>query len=891
MRTERLAELSTNRPALLMGRWLALGAAAGVALVLAIDALAPEGAWQLVGLLLALLTLFFICAYLIGHRERERQLDASLAKLRHGEQVVDALQRQIDRQTQMEMELMQAKQAAESASMAKGEFLATMSHEIRTPLNGIVPMLDLLIHAHLPEAQKELVRTAYMSSQQLLRIVDDILDYSKLEADRLVLESTNFNLRDMLDGVVQMMERASDAKGLRLHVQLDSNVRLPVRGDPVRLRQILTNLISNAIKFTERGSITVSIRRVRETNTQHILRFEVRDTGIGISSTAQSRLFQAFSQADASTTRIYGGTGLGLAICKRIVELMNGNIGVESQPGQGSVFWFEAPLAKVQGDLPAAEKVDPLQRVLLISNDARLRMRLGMQLPNWGFVLTSVETTQEALDRLRATGTNAGATVVPYGIVLADLQGMRSTAVALRRNLERHSTYGDTRLICLYGDEYVPEELQRNTQILARNAPDPELRQALQAKPKPALPEPMVPAAAPMTTASDGTALRNARVLLVEDNPVNLMVGQRLLAVLGVNCDTATHGEAALMRMSASRYDLVLMDCQMPVKDGYAATREWRENEISQSDGHRVPIVAMTANAMAGDRQKCLDAGMDDYLSKPVTRAELERCLYRWCKPRGVPQGPRSGSDTGPASLAAQTLSPVMPTAESAMGVPATTGQAFAQPHVPLIAASAAAFGSPAPIGKPEAVPATSVSPGPPWLDRPARSQPNPFENAAPPPPAAHRNRDTYAASAGSLGPNPSAASRSEPESEQQAIDPEIIDDLRSMLGDEVDRLIRVFLEDAPKLIAKLESAALRPDYPLLYETAHSLKSSSANLGAMPLSNAAKRIELGARAETLPKPAVAVALLAGEYERVRSALQKILDQRGSHSPAKFGVMR
>ncbi len=609
-------------------RWLALAACGGVAIALVLERYGPSGPWLRAAPWLAALALLCVLATLVAQRRRERAYRASVERARRNERAVSALQREINRHTQLENELLQAKQAAEAAALAKGEFLATMSHEIRTPLNGIVPMLDLLMHAHLAPSQKELVRTAYTSSQQLLRIVDDILDYSKLEADRLVLESTAFNLRELLDTVLEMMERPAEAKGLRLHLQIDSNVRLPVRADPVRLRQVLTNLVSNAIKFTERGTVTVVVRKLGETAAQHQLRFEVRDTGIGIAADAQARLFQAFSQADASTTRLYGGTGLGLAICKRIVELMDGRIGVDSEPRRGATFWFEVPVLKVQGDIAAPDPATPGGRVLLVSNDARLRLRLSMLLPNWGFRMTAVETTQEALDRLRQAA-HQGAPWA-YSAVLADLPGIRATALSLHRNLERQAVFGGVRLVCLYGDDYAPEELRRGTTLLSRQAPDPDLREALSAS------QPRThPGVAPAPRAPEASgSIQHARVLLVEDNPVNLMVGQRLLSLLGVDCDTATNGEAALMRMSASRYDLVLMDCQMPVLDGYAATRQWRENEAAEGGGRRLPIVAMTANAMAGDRQKCLDAGMDDYLAKPVTRAELERCLHRWCGTR-----------------------------------------------------------------------------------------------------------------------------------------------------------------------------------------------------------------------------------------------------------------
>jgi CheY-like chemotaxis protein/two-component sensor histidine kinase len=652
--------------------------------------------------------------------------------------------------------------------MAKGEFLATMSHEIRTPLNGIVPMLDLLMHARLLPDQHELVRTAFASSQQLLRIVDDILDYSKLEANKLELETTSFNLRDLLEGVLQLMERPAEAKGLRLHLHIDPGVRLPVRGDPVRLRQVLTNLVSNAVKFTERGSISLQARRVGETPSQHRLRFEVRDTGIGIAPEAQPRLFQAFSQADASTTRLYGGTGLGLAICKRIVDLMGGRIGVESSPGHGATFHFEVPLLKVHGDMPTQAADISGGRLLLLTGDARLRGRLSMLLPNWGLRVTTVDTTQEALDRLRAAATQGAPWT--YNTVVADLSGMRNTALALHRNIARHSMFGDVRLVYLYGDEAPPEELRQGATLLPRSSPDADLRVALS-------PQAARPAAAPAPAGAAGADVvqrhLHARILLVEDNPVNLLVVQRLLGVLGMDCDTATNGEAALLRMHDGNYDLVLIDCQMPILDGYTATRRWREHEAADPSGPRLPIIAMTANAMTGDRQRCLDAGMDDYLAKPVTRGQLESCLNRWLS-------------AGRARTAAR-------------AVPS----------------------SPAPL--------------------PGSGAPTSGESAPP------------------------------------VLDEETLEELYAVIGADAARIVTVYLEDAPQLIAQLEQAAFGPDFDALREAAHSLKSSSANLGAMALSAAAKRIELGARMQSLDRPAVAVALVVAEFERARRALQAFLE--------------
>ena len=778
-----------ERRPLLTTRWLALGAGGGAAFALALDQFGLAGPWQRIALLLVLLALFAISAWLYANRERERDLSDAGERERHGQELIERLQQEIDHHTRLEWELTQAKQAAESAVLAKGEFLATMSHEIRTPLNGIVPMLDLLLQGQLSSTQMEMVRTAYSSSQQLLRIVDDILDYSKLEADRLELETTNFNLRELLENVIRLMERPAEAKGLRLYLHLDPGVRLPVRGDPVRLRQVLGNLISNAVKFTERGSVSLHVQRIGESAAQHQLRFEVRDTGIGIRPEALDRLFTAFNQADASTTRLYGGTGLGLAICKRIVELMGGRIGVASEVGRGTDFWFEIPLLKVHGDMPAQDHSHSGMRVLLLSNDPRMRMRLSMLLPNWGMRLTAVETTQEALDRLRAAATQGPPWA--YSVVVADIAGMRNTAIALRRNLEHQAVYGQVRLLCLYGDEAAPEELRERTTLLSRNAQDGDLRVALAAPAATAKEEDAAPLETALLPATPlPTDPRRMRVLLVEDNPVNLMVGQRLLGVLGTDCDTASNGEEALLRMSASRYDLVLMDCQMPVMDGYTASRRWRQIERDAGDGRHLPIIAMTANAMSGDRQKCLDAGMDDYLAKPVTRAELERCLHRWWR------------------------------------VPA------AQPPREQAAAPTAPSSTPPPLPAPVA----AQSPSPPPAPMPLPAQP-----VAEATPAA-------------------------------TIDDEVLEELRSVLGDELDRVIRVFLDDAPRQISALQEAALAPDLEALRLHAHSLKSASANLGAMQLSAAAKRLELGARTGTLDRPAVEVARVTWEFERARDAL-------------------
>ncbi|MEA9707520.1 ATP-binding protein [Xanthomonas campestris] len=667
---------------------------------------------------------------------------------------------ELQRHGELEQELLRAKQAAEAASLAKGEFLATMSHEIRTPLNGIIPMLELISRGQLSLDQRDMLQTATGSSLQLLRIVDDILDYSKLEANKLELEITTFNLRELLDGVAQLMQRTAEGKQLRLGLDIEPSVRLLVRGDPIRLRQVLGNLIGNAIKFTERGSVDIQLRRLGETRAQHLLRFQVRDTGIGIAADQQARLFRSFAQADASTTRLYGGTGLGLAICKRIIDLMGGRIGVESEPGRGATFWFEIPLLKVIGDLQQTTGADAA-RVMVISSDARLSQRLKRLLDSWGISHVLMETTQEALERVRRHTDAEG-----FRCVIADHETLRYSARAVHRALARPEDLSGSRLIWLYGDEPVPDELQANATLVPRQSPDETLRAlVLPPEPKPSVAPTLASAMIPEPLPPPVAHARDVRILLVEDNPVNLLVAQKLLGVLGFEADTATDGEAALSSMESTRYDMVFMDCQMPVLDGYAATRRWRAME-TESGGRPIPIVAMTANAMAGDRERCLAAGMDDYLSKPVAREQLDACLQRWLPRQALLPGPSTGAPSADAESAA------------------SAAQARALP----------------------------------------------------------------------------------------ILESGVIDELYEVAGADTIRILQLFLEDAPGIIEELEAAASNRDSMQLRDLAHTLKSSSANVGAQALANAARRIELAARTGTIERPSVMVALVIAEYARARLAL-------------------
>jgi signal transduction histidine kinase/DNA-binding response OmpR family regulator/HPt (histidine-containing phosphotransfer) domain-containing protein len=717
----------------------------------------------------------------------------SAAALAPGEGL-EQLRRELARYQELERQLRGAKQEAEAAMMAKGEFLATMSHEIRTPLNGIIPLLDILLSTKLAPDQQDYATTAYQSAKQLLGIVDDILDYSKIEANKLELETVGLNLREIVDSVTRLMLRNAAAKGLKFGAVIEPNVRLAMRGDPVRLRQVLTNLVSNAIKFTERGEIEVRVSKRGETRANAELLFSVRDTGVGLSKETQGKLFNPFTQADASTTRIHGGTGLGLVICKRLIELMGGQIGVKSELGKGSTFWFSVPLLKALGDISSAKQDLNGTRALVVSADPNLLRRVALALTHFGVASLHNGVSAEALAKLRSAA-NMGETWA-FDFLLLDHGTMRSSALTLARNVLREANLDRVNLLALTGDEEIPDELKHSPRVraLPRGAAEAELRQTLldllsggaeaaaQLKPLDTLlPQPVAAAPAPEQTLLPPTESVaptprgiGGHVLLVEDNQVNRQVAQRLLSLVGVSFDPAEHGKQALERLESGNYDAVLLDCQMPIMDGYATARTIRKLEAEGLRAGRIPVIAMTANAMAGDREKCLAAGMDDYMSKPLNRALLEQMLKRW-----LPGEARSRA--------------------------------------------------------------------------PAPEKPRPSAAAIPRP------------------------VRDAPRVESTAVNHEIVQDLIEMMGGEFTDLVRVYLEDTPKSVVQLERAAALGDNDGLVAPSHSLKSTSANLGALGLSEMAKRIEHGARSHTLSEdPVLLVAQLRSEFGRVEVELNRLL---------------
>ena len=903
----------------LIVRWIAIAGAGGAAIASAFAYWSNQQVWQSVAFILALLAIAGIAGLWYAVAKRNEALATASEQTHEQKREVTALNEELAVHRELEKELTIAKQTAESAMMAKGEFLATMSHEIRTPLNGIIPMLDIMMSVKLAPDHHDIIRTAYTSARQMLRIVDDILDYSKLEANKLQLETTSFNLREVCDSIIMLMDKPAESKGLRLNLQLDSNVRLPVRGDPVRLRQVLTNLVSNALKFTERGSITLHIARRGETRTQHELRIEVRDTGIGISAQGVQQLFRPFSQADTSTTRLYGGTGLGLVICKRIVDLMGGTIGVDSEPGRGSTFWVDLPLLKAPGDMHSQRLDLNGSRILMLTNDAVFRQRMLQASSTWGCQITEADTTQDALTRLRTALTRGNTWT--FDLLLVDMNSVRSTAIALHRNLRRAPDLEGLRVVYLVGNDPLPDELNDGPLMLSlpRVMQANEMRTAITNFLSAPVSKPEVPeehyGSAPATASATGStsttpaavqAVKKLRghLLLVEDNPVNLMVAQRLIGLLGLNCETADNGEKALERMMSGHLDLVLMDCQMPVKDGYTATREWRQHEIS-AGLPRLPIIAMTANAMAGDRQKCLDAGMDDYITKPVDRRLLESSLARWLKVRQ--EQVSLASDVALAPVVAAPLSAPSPVASAsalpapaparppapAMAAPAFQTVLPARPAAPVAQPAAAVSNTPAAMPTPTprppvAVPSAPMAALPPLPPRPLPSAPGVAapqppqipSRVLPPRPTTPLNVAAAPGTAPVINTRPPLApvAIEPPAPGLPVLAPEVLEELEAVMGSEYLGLIKLFLEDAPKQIQQLEQAAADNNIHGMIAPAHTLKSSSANLGALALSAIAKRIEVGARGNALNRPTVAVVMLEAEYKKAQNALQGILQK-------------
>ncbi|ACN17576.1 BarA [Desulforapulum autotrophicum HRM2] len=659
---------------------------------------------------------------------------------------------------------------AQAASKAKSQFLANMSHEIRTPMNGVLGMAEMALDMNLTLEQQNAIETIKSSGESLLTIINDILDFSKIEAGKLEIETINFNLPALIEEIAQILAHRAHAKGLELIVDIAETLHPDMSSDPSRIRQVLTNLLSNAIKFTEQGEVYLKVESLKDMGDSEQVRFLVRDTGIGMTAEERKKLFQPFSQADESTTRKYGGTGLGLAISRQLVELMDGQINCTGNPGEGAEFWFDLTLKKTAGTRILAQT--PTQELkglsaLVVDDNQTNRELLTHQMNSWGIKQEGAEDGLKGLTILH----RAVEEKRPFDMVLLDMHMPHMDGLDVARLIRKDPTLERTKIIILTsvgirGDAQLAREAGINI-YLTKPVRQVDLYNSL-------------------VELMNGNYLEkkdlitqyhlkkelttfNARVLLAEDNIINQQVAKGVLCKLGCRVELATNGLEAVSAAQKESYDIVFMDCQMPRMDGYEATGKIRWMEDLKSGQKRLPIIALTANALSGDREKCLAAGMDDYISKPFGKEKIIKVLKHW-----LPENLHSPSQ---ANLSKK---------------------------------------------------------------------------------------------------HPHGVSDQSPPMESKTIDTKVLNSIRDLQADGAEdlltKIIKLFLEDTPGQLEKIKLALENSDIATLRLISHSLKSGSANLGALNLSALFRKMEENARNDSMEGASELFVQIEREFQKAVKSL-------------------